>query len=126
MDRPRLRRWLSAIEHPHPLCPFCQELADGPDHAACVILWLRLLRFAFSFEQDGPDEDYEHEARPLPVPCSVVSREARVNVLAARYHRGESLWHPADLCQMPDLAGCALEVSRLANGAIAEGEVRYA
>ncbi len=124
MDRPRLRRWLGAIEQPHPLCPFCRELAAAGDHAACLLLWQKLLALAFPLAQFGPDDDCEHDSRPQPCPCAVVSREARVNVLAARYHHGEALWHPEDLCRMPDLAGCALEVSRLANGAIAEGEVR--
>jgi hypothetical protein len=124
MDRPRLRRWLGALEKPQPLCPFCQELAtpDGPRHDACMRMWAKLLRFAFPIERDHPD-DCEHDRRLEPCPCDVVSREARVNVLAARFDRKEALWHEGDLCQMPDLDGLALEVTRLANGSIAEGEV---
>jgi hypothetical protein len=125
MDHPRLRRWLGAIEIPHPRCPFCNEPATpgGPRHDACVAVWQRLLRFAFPFELDDP-EDCEHDRRPPSRPCAVVAREARVHVLAARFDAGEALWHPDDLCPIDDLDGLALGVRRLANGAIEEGEVQ--
>jgi hypothetical protein len=121
-DRPRLRRWLGAIEKPSRFCPHCNELASGPDHSECVRQWARLLRFAYSVEDYGPDDSFDE--RPPPLPCEVVSREARVNVLSARYDAGEALRHEDDLCGIPDLEGLALEVERLANGAIEEGEVQ--
>jgi hypothetical protein len=120
MDVPLLQRWLEAVEQPHPYCPFCNELAiaRGPAHAACVQMWGRLLRLAFPQLGYAP-EDYD--GRPAPLPCSVLSREARVNVLAARAAAGEDLWHPADLCHLPDVEGVAVEVFRLGNGADAQG-----
>jgi hypothetical protein len=122
-DIPRLRRWLAAIETPDPFCHFCLKPANEPaGHDRCVCRWAGYLRTAYPFEQFGPDDDYED--RPAGLPCQVVTREARVNVLAGRYHRRESLWQGEDLCCMPDLDGLALEVSRLGNGTIEEGEVR--
>src|SRR5262249_51221168 len=120
VDLPRLRRWLEAVEDPRAYCPFCNELAvaGGPAHAACVLLWAQLLRSAFPRRGYAP-EDYD--GRPSPLPCSVLSREARVNVLAARAAAGEGLWHPDDLCRMPDVEGVAVEVFRLSNGADAQG-----
>jgi hypothetical protein len=122
MDVPLLQRWLEAVERPHPSCPFCKELAvkGGPAHAACVVLWGRLLRLAFPRHGHEP-EDCEHDSRPLPLPCAVLSREARVHVLAARFDAGEDLWNRADLCRMPDVEGVAVEVFRLGNGADQQG-----
>jgi hypothetical protein len=122
MDRPSLIRWLKALEKPHLYCPICNELTRGPDHSACVRMWAKMLRLAYPFDGNAP-EDYEHDRRPEPVPCNVLSREARVNVLAARFHNNEQLWHPRDLCQMDDLDGVAIEVTRTINGSISEGEV---
>jgi hypothetical protein len=121
MDVLSLRRWLAALEDPALSCPFCQKLSAGPGHAGCLTQWARLLSFAYPTWDCGPDRDYGGRV-PGP-PCTVISREARVNVLALRYDRGEDLWNSLDLVQMSDLGGLALEVSRLANGAVAEGEV---
>jgi hypothetical protein len=123
-DLPRLRRWLEAVENPQVYCPFCNELAvaGGPPHAACVKMWGQLLRLAFPRASDEP-EDYEHDTRPLPVPCHVLSREARVNVLLARCDKGEDLFHPADSCRMPDVEGVAVEVFRLGNGSDQQGGI---
>jgi hypothetical protein len=70
------------------IAPACPHILKR-DHNFSLKKWAELLtRWKY--------KDY-HE-RPVPsAPAKVLSRQARVDVLAKRRKNGESLWHPGDL-----------------------------
>lgn len=60
-------------------------------------------------EINGHDEDFE------PRPCATASRAnpgtaEKISELAARYERGEELWHPDDESHLEGFFGCAVLV----------------
>ena len=108
-------------------CKHCRGECDCPPrlyqppciHVRKAIHYLTLEQWADFLSETFAGTQDHYEDPPTPErPGRAMTREARVELMAERVERGESLYHPDDLIGGKEDLKVEVEVQRLRNGAL--------